>query len=144
MLFCKMKRIERALARKEVNTIKIIEAMDGVDKLLYNTYTAGQKAAWLSKLDAMVWEQILKPREGGETVPFPGYTGDTDRDTVLLVPSPYDSLYLRWLEAQIHYHNGEIPRYNNAITLFNTEYNAYAAACTRAHPPAGGSKRFLF
>ena len=124
--------------------IKIIEAIERVDRLLYNTYSAGEKAAWLSKLDAMVTEQIIRPHQGAEPVDFPGYTGETDGETVLLAPPPYDEMYLRWLEAQIHYCNGEFTRYNNAITLFNTEYIAYAAAYVRAHPPKGGQGRFQF
>ncbi len=115
-----------------------------MDKLLYNTYTAAEKAVWLSKLDAMVMEQIIKPHEGGEEVTFSGYTGDTDGQTCLLVPEPYDEMYLRWLEAQIHYCNGEFTRYNNAITLFNTEYISYAASYARKHLPKGGNRRFAF
>lgn len=124
-----------------MKSIKLIEAIERADKLLPNTYTAAEKAAWLSKLDAMVTEQILKPH--GADSSFTGYTGETDRQTVLLVPQPYDEIYLRWLEAQIHYCNGEFTRYNNAITLFNTEYLAYAAAYNRAHPPRSG-QRFRF
>ena len=114
-----------------------------MDRLLHNTYTAAEKTAWLSKLDAMVVEQILNPHGGGEDIVFSGYTGDTDGETCLLIPAPYDEMYLRWLEAQIHYCNGEFTRYNNAITLFNTEYLAYAAAYNREHPPRSG-QRFRF
>lgn len=76
-------------------------------------------------------------------VTFAGYTEDTSGETVLLVPEPFDQMYLRWMEAQIDYHNGEYARYNNAIELFNTEFNAYADHYHRGHMPKATRKGFF-
>jgi len=121
----------------------IQEAIARTDALVFNTCTAQQKVQWLSKLDLTIHQQILQTHAGMAQAEFSGYDADTDRQTVLLVPAPYDSVYLRWLEAQIHYHTGEYTRYNNAITLFNTEYTAFSAHCSRRHTPLCG-KRFHF
>ena len=75
---------------------------------------------------------------------FYGYDIDLDMETELLVPAPYDEMYLRWLEAMIDYHNGEDERYNNAITLFNNAFDGYKKYYTRNHMPLEKGKRFIF
>ena len=124
--------------------MKIIEAINRLDNLKFNSYKEPEKIEWLSRLDSMVKTQIIDAHEGGETVSFFGYTEDTPRDTVLLVPAPYDEIYLRWMEAQIDYHNGETNSYNNAIILFNTAFAAYKEHYNSAHKPVQRGRRFLF
>lgn len=122
----------------------IIEAINRLDVLKANTYTQPEKIAWLSRLDSMVKKQIIDTHEGSEAVIFGGYTEDTPHNTVLLVPAPYDEVYLRWLEAQIDYYNHEYDSYNNAIIMFNTAFEAYAAYYNQHHMPVSRGKRFLF
>lgn len=124
--------------------MKIIEAINRLDALKVNTYSQSEKIEWLSRLDSMVKKQIIDTHEGGETVSFVGYTEDTDPQTELLVPAPYDEIYLRWMEAQIDYHNHEYDGYNNAIILFNTAFEAYAAYYNQNHKPVSRGRRFLF
>jgi hypothetical protein len=124
--------------------MKIIEAINRLDALKSNTYTQPEKIDWLSRLDSMVKKQIIDTHEGSEAVSFGGYTADTPSDTVLLVPAPYDEVYLRWMEAQIDYHNREYGDYNNAIMLFNTAFEAYAAYYNQNHMPVNRGRRFLF
>ncbi len=124
--------------------MKIIQAINRLDALIFNTYTKPDKVAWLSGLDTMVKKQIVDIHEGSEKVFFAGYDDGTDLQTELLVPAPYDEMYLRWMEAQIHYHNGEYDKYNNAIILFNTAFEAYQAYYTRNHLPVVRGRRFLF
>lgn len=122
----------------------IIEAINRLDSLKFNTYTEPEKIEWLSRLDGMVKKQIIDTHKGGEAVSFAGYTADTPHDTVLLVPAPYDDVYLRWMEAQIDYHNGEYDKYNNAIIMFNTAFQDYAAYYNQNHLPVSRGRRFLF
>ena len=124
--------------------MKIIEAINRLDALKFNTYTQSDKVEWLSRLDNMVKKHIIDTHEGAEGVIFNGYDDNTDLQTELLVPVPYDEMYLRWLEAQIDYHNGEYDKYNNAIIMFNTAYEAYQAFYTRNHLPLTRGRRFLF
>lgn len=124
--------------------MKIVEAINKIDSLMHNTYDQVDKVAWLSELDSDVKHHIIDTHEGAEAVTFTGYDGNTDLQTELLVPSPFDSVYLRWLEAQIHYHNGEYDRYNNAIIMYNTAYGAFADYYNRTHKPVSHGGRFLF
>lgn len=73
---------------------------------------------------------------------FTGYDDNTDLQTELLVPAPYDEVYLRWMEAQIDYHNGEYDRYNNAMDMYNTAFTGYQNYYNRTHMPKG--KKFKF
>lgn len=121
----------------------INDAITSTDALLHNTYPTEKKVEWLSKVDGMVKRHIIDTHTGADRVRFTGYTANTAMDTVLLVPEPFSEMYLRWMEAQIHYHNGEYSKYNNAILLFNTEFDAYAAFYNQNHMPVSKG-RFLF
>lgn len=123
----------------------IYEAITQFDARQFNTYSQGDKVRWLSKLDNMVKNHIIDTHEGKEDVVFTEYNEKTDiQNTALLVPSPYDEMYFRWLEAQVCYHNGEYDKYNNAIIMFNTDYEQYSAYYNRTHMPLTLGKRFLF
>ena len=122
----------------------INEAITQIDSLKVNTYTPADKIGWLSRADNMIKKNIIDTHEGGEAVQFAGYTEETDPETVLLVPEPYDELYIRYLETQIDYTNGEYAKYNNSILMFNAAYEAYASYYNRNHMPKSGGTRFLF
>ena len=124
--------------------MKIFQAIKQLDDLIQNTYSTPNKVEWLSKLDNMVKKQIVDTHEGAAEITFTGYDENTDPNTELLVPAPHDNMYLQWLEAQIHYHNGEYDRYNNAIIMFNTTFGDYANHYNRTHMPKSEGKRFLF
>lgn len=115
--------------------MKIIEALDRIDSLKHNTYSQADKIAWLSRLDSMVKRLIIDTHEGGEEVTFEGYRPDTDLETEMLVPAPFDEMYLRWLEAQIDYANGEYGKYNNSILMYQTAYDGYQNYYNRNHLP---------
>ena len=124
--------------------MKIIDAISRIDDLMHNTYSQSNKVEWLSRLDSMVKQQIIDTHEGSENVSFNGYNASTPMDTVLLVPAPYDDVYPKWIEAQIHYYNGEYDKYNNAIIMFNTAFETYAAYYNQNHRPVNRGRRFLF
>ena len=122
--------------------MKIIEAINQIDSLKHNTYSQANKLEWLSRLDAMVKKHIIDTHEG-EEVTFAGYGDLTDPQTELLVPAPYDEMYLRWMEAQIDYHNGEYDKYNNAIDMFDTAYQGYHNYYNRTHKPKGEKIKYF-
>lgn len=123
--------------------MKIIEAIDSIDSLKHNTYTQSDKITWLSRADSMVKRLIIETHEGADEVAFTGYDDTTDLETELLVPSPFDEMYLRWLEAQIDYHNGEYNKYNNAIVMYNTAFDAYKNHYNRTHMPVGNGFKYF-
>ena len=122
----------------------IAEVISRVDALKPNTYTPEDKVGWLSTLDSRVKTQIIDTHVCNDPINFYGYDSILDQETELLVPAPYDEMYLRWLEAQIDYHNSDDDRYNNAIILFNNAYEGYKKHYTRTHMPLSRGNRFVF
>lgn len=47
------------------------------------------------------------------------YSLPQDEDHELLVPFPWDELYVHYLEAMVYYSNGEFDRYRNSYEMFN-------------------------
>lgn len=123
--------------------MKINEAISIIDDLKPNTYSQSDKITWLSHVDATVKSLIIDTHEGADDVTFSGYDDSTDLNTELLVPEPFDELYLRWLEAQIDYYNGEYGKYNNAIVMYNAAYKAYQNEYNRTHMPLGKSIQYF-
>lgn len=121
----------------------IIEAITQIDKLKPNTFEQTDKVRWLSLLDGVIKAEIIDTHEGGSEVTFTGYDESTPLDTKLLVPAPYEHLYLRWLEAQIDYHNAEIGKFNNSISLYNTAYSALEKYYNRTHMPIQQKLKFF-
>ena len=122
----------------------IMEAISRIDILKPNSYTEKEKILWLSTLDGIIKEQIIDTHEGHEGIPFEEYTGDTPTETKLLVPPPYDDIYLKWLEMQMDYTNGEYAKYNNSVAAYNTAYQAYANWYNRNNMPLSQGTRFNF
>ena len=122
----------------------ISDVISKVDTLKPNTYTTEDKVGWLSNLDSRVKSQIIDAHENNNAISFYGYDSTCDLETDLLVPAPYDEMYLRWLEAMIDYHNSEDERYNNAIMLFNNAYEGYKKYYTRTHMPLSRGNQFIF
>lgn len=121
----------------------IMEALYRIDEIKPNSYSQSEKIKWLSSLDGVVKSEIIDTHEGGEDVVFTGYNENSDLSTILLVPAPYDDIYLRWLEMQIDYANGEYGKYNNSMTVYNTAYSAYANHYNRTHMPIGKNFKFF-
>ena len=121
----------------------IIEAINRIDDLKHNTYDQKDKLEWLSRLDSMVKRLIIDTHEGGDDVSFTGYDDSTDIHTELLIPAPFDEVYLRWMEAQIDYSNGEYDKYNNSIEMFNTSWTGYQNYYNRTHMPKGKRMKFF-
>ena len=120
----------------------IIEAINRIDTLKPNTYVQETKVYWLSKLDGIIFDKIIKTHEGAESEEFNGYTAETPIDTKLIVSAPYDDIYIKWLEAQIDYANREYDKYNNSILAYNDAYAEYERYYNRTHMPK--SKNFKY
>ena len=121
----------------------ISEAINRIDSVKPNTYDQPQKVKWLSTLDGIVKKEIIDTHEGGEDVTFNGYTDETILTTNLLVPAPYDEIYIRYLEMQIDYANGEYAKYNNSTDVYNEAYIAFKRYYNRTHMPKGNKFKFF-
>lgn len=115
----------------------ISEAIKQIDALKFNTYTQSEKVNWLSVIDGIIKREVIDTHEGGEDIVFEGYNENTPTDTELLAPAPYDDLYIKWLESQIDYTNGEYGKYNNSKLAYNTAYTAFESWYNRQHMPLG-------
>lgn len=121
----------------------IMEVLYRIDEVKPNSYSQPEKIKWLSTLDGVIKSEIVDTHEGGEGVVFNGYNEDSDLATELLVPAPYDDIYLRWLETQIDYANGEYGKYNNSMAMYNTAYTSFANYYNRTHMPKGKKLKFF-
>lgn len=129
-----------------------------------NQYSDEDMTRWLSDLDGQVYRDVIvthdhrrhrerriyptvyiwphhhkKPHHKWPKKPEPQgvlpYFLPKDADRVLLITHPYEDVYIKYLSAQVDYHNGEFDRYNNAMMMFNTIYQAYVNWYNRAHVP---------
>lgn len=82
-----------------------------VDALLPNGYTDEEKRRWLTQAEGFVCGALY-----GMDAAAMETLGD---DTPLRAPAPHHELYRHYVEAQIHYANGEMSRYNNAAAMWN-------------------------
>ena len=113
----------------------IIEAINKIDVLKPNNYTHTDKIKWLSNLDGVIKKEIIDTHEGDAEIIFNGYDDNTPIEQELLVPAPYDDLYIKWLETQIDYNNAEYGKYNNSSMAYNTAYSAFERYYNRTHMP---------
>ena len=95
------------------------------------------KISWLSELDRTVKVEIYDTHKYAP--PFDGFTAGTAGSTELLVPPPYDEMYIYYLQAKLAYVNGELAQYNNAMTMFNELWGKYARKYNREHRTAASS-----
>lgn len=107
----------------------VAQALAEIDALKPNAYTDAQKRRWLSELEGIAVGEIFGRSEA--FVPF----GEGDGARELAIAEPYCDLYLKYLEAQMDFHNGDFVRCNNALGMFNALYAAFAASYRRGTLP---------
>ena len=123
--------------------MKLMEVLYRIDEVKPNSFSQSEKIKWLSALDGFIKSEIIDTHEGGDGLMFSGYNEDTELDTELLVTAPYDDIYIRWLEMQIDYANGEYGKYNNSKTMYTEAYSALANHYNRTHMPKGTKFKFF-
>ena len=115
-------------------TIK--ECIDLVDNVKPNQYSIEDKVQWLSFIEGIIINDVIKTHEGyeNEYEEFAGYSADR-LGQKLLVEMPYDNLYVAYLKMKIDEENGETARYNNSSTMFNSYMAAYKKHYNKLHIP---------
>ena len=122
---------------KEVKTTMTIkDCIDIVDSLKPNQYTMKEKVMWLSFIEEIIINDVLKTHEGydGRYDLFEGYSEDK-LSVTLIVQSPYDRLYTAYLKMKIDEENGEVNRYNNSMVMFNSYMSEYRKHYNKTHMP---------
>lgn len=115
-------------------TIK--ECIDMVDSVKPNQYSIEDKVRWLSFLDGIIINDVIKTHEEYENQyeEFTGYLADR-LGVKLIVDAPYDNLYVAYLKMKIDEENGETARYNNSATMFNSYMTTYKKYYNKMHMP---------
>lgn len=115
-------------------TIK--DCIDMVDNLKPNQYTILDKVQWLSFIEGVIINDVLKTHEGydGKYDDFSGYSEDK-LSVPLIVQSPYDRLYTAYLKMKIDEENGETARYNNSAAMFNSYMDEFKKYYNKTHMP---------
>lgn len=105
-----------------------MEAIGWVDEKKHNLYSLEDKLLWLGQVEKMAAQLRRRCGLEGENTPL-------EPESVLSVPE--DTLYFRYLEAQIDYSNQEYLKYNNAMSLFTEQWQEYANSLRRASTGVG-------
>lgn len=120
-------------------TIK--DMMDQVDRLVPNQFEYADKLAWLNEVEGLIYQEVILTHNGACYFHFDGYTTDTDPDTQLIAREPYCDVYRFFIEGKINQANGEMGRYNNAATAFNSVFQSFADFWNRTHMPIGRARK---
>lgn len=99
--------------------MKIKDAISNVRALSGNAVDDNTLCRWLSELDGRLMLDFYKGSE------WMSYSLPQDEDHELLVPFPWDELYVHYLEAMVYYSNGEFDRYRNSYEMFNKKEMDY-------------------
>ena len=102
----------------------LANAISQADALRDNVIDEEQKAEWVIALDAELSEIL---NETPEPLSYPA-----DEDEELLMPFPYDDVYVKYLIAQIDYYNMESALYANDMAVYNQRVSE-ARAWLRRH-----------
>ena len=114
----------------------IRQAIDRLDARMANTFTNADKIAWLTTADSIINAKIMNAGSCEYT--------EEDIDTFLLAPAPFDEMYIYYMEAMIHYYNGENDRYNATTIMYNKHFEDFAAWYVRTNNPTKKPVRFVF
>ena len=114
--------------------MKIREAIEAFRKQVPNNkITDEELIRWLDQTDRQVKQEIIDIRYGAKDVVFNGYTIDTDWDTELIVPSPYDDSYISYLKAKSYLVINDMVKYNVAMAMYNNEISNWRNFYNRKH-----------
>ena len=114
--------------------MKLLEAITQLQDQKPNQYDDQTLCNWLYELDGKLYEEILKWHEGEWQRPKP-YDLIQDAEKELLVPAPYDQLYVKYLFAQVDFANADYARYNNSMVMYNTALSEFTNWINREYLP---------
>ena len=115
--------------------MKIKEAIDRTYFLRPDSFSADEKVAWLNELDHQLYLETILTHENTNTeAPLFPYTAD-NMERELLIPSPYDKVYISYLKAKIEEAYGEVDSYNNAVAMFQQQMGEFKRYWHRNNMP---------
>ena len=108
------------------------QALTRIDAICPNAWDETAKLLWLNECESMIQTRIL----GVAPEQCITYDADTDRSTTLLVPAPFDRLYVYYVIAMCDYAAHETAHYADSMMLFNAALDEYAKWYQRANGAA--------
>ena len=110
--------------------------LDTVDQLKPNMMQRSIKIRFISELEGRIHQEILmKHVHSAEDEILPVYDDNTDDTTELLVPAPYDMVYVYYLMSKIDMMNQEEDKENNNRVRFENAWIEFDDYYTRTHMP---------
>lgn len=104
----------------------VTDTISQADELRLNTISDEQKAAWVMGLDQQI----------GERIDMDSYVHSWPAgDVELLLPAPYDRVYVLYLCSQIDYYNNETALYGNDKAVYDEAMSEAMAWWRRQHCP---------
>ena len=98
------------------------QALTRIDAICPNAWDETAKLLWLNECESMIQMRIL----GAAPEACITYAADTDRSTTLIVPAPFDRLYVYYVIAMCDYAAHETAHYADSMMLFNAALDEYA------------------
>lgn len=108
------------------------DAIAWIDEKKHNVYSREDKLEWLHRLE-LTAKAFMEGYEDADIPEMPDSSRDMDIHRQLLIPAPFDDLYLYHLEAQMDYSTQEFNKYNNAAAMFRAQWEAFTAWFNRTH-----------
>lgn len=98
--------------------MKVSEALEKVKERKPNAYDDHMLLEWLNEIEARVQRELMDtPPEG-----ILSYTITDHMEHELLLPKPYDVMYLNYIIAMIEFNQQEYEAYNNTVDLVNSQF----------------------
>lgn len=116
------------------------EVLDTIDEIQPTSISREMQTSWLRQLDMELYQNVIATHEGAEDM---APSAGMDETSELLVPAPYDAIYVHWLQSRIDYTLGEYGRYNNSNAMFEADRTAFANWYNRTHMPLQVKSRYF-
>lgn len=111
------------------------QALTRIDTICPNAWDDAAKLLWLNECESMIQTRIL----GTAPEACITYDADTARSTALLVPAPFDRLYVYYVIAMCDYAAHETAHYADSMMLFNAALDEYAKWYQRTNGTAAAT-----
>ena len=111
------------------------EAIARCDEMMGDSCGREVKLRWLSDVESMVYQEIIRTHEGAyEWAAWKPFGAD-DGERELFAQDPYGELYVFYLMMRSNLLLQDMNQYNNAAALFESSYTSYADWYNRTHMP---------
>lgn len=119
----------------------VSDAIKEADRLKPNEFTTEDKLKWLERIERRVREEILRHYKTPAPEVLPFTTEDLSRE--LLVPAPYDEIYIHWLHAQMDYYERDYNSFNASNGMAEAVFVEFRNWYNWNHEANGAAHRYF-